>query len=59
MLQKIVVENKKLSKYTEYYGDLLTKVEDAIQIMVEKKPELKNEIGVYTSEVKRLTEKIQ
>ena len=27
--------------------------------MVEKKPELKTEIGVYTTEVKRLSEKIQ
>ncbi len=30
----MISENKKLSKYTEYYGDLLTKVEDAIQLMV-------------------------
>ena len=26
LLQKIITQNKKLSKYTEYYGELLTKV---------------------------------
>lgn len=42
VLQKIIAQNKKLAKYTEYYGDLLSKVEDEIQKMVEKKPQLKS-----------------
>jgi hypothetical protein len=49
LLQKIIVQNKKLSKYTEYYGELLSKVEDEIQLMVEKKPELKSEINAYVA----------
>ena len=34
LLQKIVADNKKLAKYTEYYSDLLAKVQDSIQEMV-------------------------
>lgn len=53
VLQKIVCENKKLSKYTEYYGNLLSVVEDNIQKMVEKKPQLKDSINLFSSQVKR------
>ena len=48
-------KNKKLFKYTTYYADLLAKVEDSIQELVERKPELKNQIAVFSSEVAKLT----
>ena len=58
MLKKTVDKNKKLSKYTSYYCELLSKVEDSIHEMVEKKPELKSQISVFSSEVTKLLKAI-
>ena len=47
MLQKIVEKNKKLSKYIGYYGELLSRTEENLQELGEKKPDLKREVSVY------------
>lgn len=58
-LQKIVDKNRKISKYVTFYGDLLAKIEDEIQIMGEQKPDLKREFQAYQIEGKNLQKDIQ
>lgn len=54
ILESIIDKNKKLAKYVDYYGTLLSQVEESVYEKGEKKPTLKTELQEYQKMVKKL-----
>lgn len=54
ILEAIIDKNKKLTKYADYYGGLLSRVEEKLYEHGEKKPTLKAELHLYQAKIKQL-----